>query len=255
MTTCLNFYHDLGAIIYFGNANDIFLRNTIILRPQKLVDIFNMVLNAKLPSSFNKLKNTFEGESIQSVYLKYQHSTQPSSIKWIELWENFDKRGILSDHLLDVLWKSVIDQKPGLLGLMKKFDFICEKTSNGQNMEAFNRQYFVPSRACISYDQDFNIDMSHNNQKEKINEAYEHYDDYGDDDDFEVKEFNENKRKFRELNKFYSNNIPIVEFYYDFCGFLPGILFSMNMNITYRFISYCFIFNKRVCIIELLQEQ
>jgi hypothetical protein len=231
LTTCLNFYHDLGAIIYFGNANDIFLRNTIILRPQKLVDIFNMILNAKLPTSFSKLKNTAtfhdNAEISQSVQMRQSNSVQPSNIKWIDLWENFDKRGILSDHLLDVLWKSVIDQKPGLLGLMKKFDFICEKTSNGNNLEVLNREYFVPSRARINYDQDFDETFNPNDQKEKINGAYEYYDEFEDDDGFEVKKFNENKCRLNEFNL----NIPIVEFYYDFGGFLPGKLFYLNETI------------------------
>ncbi len=225
----MNFYHDLGTIIYFGNANDIFLRNTIILRPQKLVDIFNMVLNAKIPVSFSKLKNsvTFdENEEIhQSDYLRNSNSSQQSNIKWIELWENFDKKGILNDHLLDVLWKGVIDQKPGLLGLMKKFDFICDKTSNGNNLEVLNRQYFVPSRACINYDQDFNENFYQNNQSENINQAYE---DDEDDDEFEVKEYSENNFKFKRFNKFNFSNTPIVQFFYDFCGFLPGILFIKN---------------------------
>lgn len=53
----MNFFHDLGVIIYYGNANDIFLRNTIILKPQKLVEIFKMVLSAKIPDSIAKYIN------------------------------------------------------------------------------------------------------------------------------------------------------------------------------------------------------
>ncbi len=227
MTTCLNFYHDLGDIIYFGNANDIFLRNTIILRPQKLVDIFNMVLNAKMPNSFSKIKNlvTFQenGEISQPVNFRLSNSmTQTiSNHKWIELWENFDKRGILSDHLLDLLWKNVIDQKPGLLGLMKKFDFICEKTTFGNNLEILNREYFVPSRASLSYDHDFEEKFPQKNEKFKINGSNDYYDDFNDDDS-DIDDFDDNKIKMRDMKRFDFNNIPVIEFFYDFCGFLPS---------------------------------
>ncbi len=123
LTTCLNFYHDLGFIIYYGNANDIFLRNTIILRPQKLVEIFNQILRANMPVSFNK-NNSFSGslDNLSNSKFKNQFETHQSqsfkdnkeqnfSVQWIDLWQKFDKRGILDDNLLDILWKDVIDQK------------------------------------------------------------------------------------------------------------------------------------------------
>jgi hypothetical protein len=195
-----------------------------------------MVLNAKMPSSFSKLKST-QGfhENVDPIGEMSQHLRSTSfvqtsnNIKWIELWENFDKRGIMNDHLLDVLWKNVIDQKPGLLGLMKKFDFICEKSVNGNNLGVLNREYFVPSRACIDYNQDFG-EKNVQKEKEKSNGAYENYDyhyDNGDDDDdydddFDVEDLKD-KFKLKDLKKFnLNNNIPIVEFFYDFCGFLPG---------------------------------
>ena len=42
----LQFYHDLGVLIYYGNngAVDESLRNTVILKPQWLVDIFRKVI-------------------------------------------------------------------------------------------------------------------------------------------------------------------------------------------------------------------
>ena len=142
----MNFLHDLGNIIYYGNANDIFLRNTIILRPQKLVEIFKTVLNAQpidhslyLETQQSTLETlTRKGSSIGSQ-LSYhrsktanpllfsQSTTSLDGTQWKELWMNYDRRGILDERLLDVLFKGFIDQKPGLLGLMKKFDLICER--------------------------------------------------------------------------------------------------------------------------------
>lgn len=49
LQTMLQFYHDLGIIIYYGGpgASDSSLRNTVILRPQWLVDIFRRVITIK----------------------------------------------------------------------------------------------------------------------------------------------------------------------------------------------------------------
>ena len=47
ITTMLEFYHDLGVIIYYDRGTesvDNLLRNTVILRPQWLIDMFNRVL-------------------------------------------------------------------------------------------------------------------------------------------------------------------------------------------------------------------
>jgi hypothetical protein len=134
----LNFYHDLGSIIYYGNASDIFLRNTIILRPQKLVDIFKMVLDAKMPAFMNTANELNNNNGLDNESNSYERSSSSrrqsnarrasnNTIKWLEMWQKFDKYGILNDSLLDMLWKGFIDQKPGLLGLMKKFDLICDR--------------------------------------------------------------------------------------------------------------------------------
>lgn len=149
--------HDLGNIIYYGNANDIFLRNTIILRPQKLVDIFKTVLNAQpidhslyLETQQSNLETLAKGSSINSQ-LNYhrskagnpllfsQSTTSLDNSQWVELWINYDQKGILDERLLDVLFKNFIDQKPGLLGLMKKFDLICEKKVIGIKVSKTNK--------------------------------------------------------------------------------------------------------------------
>jgi hypothetical protein len=228
LTTCLNFLNDLGQIIYYGNANDIFLRNTIILRPQKLIEIFNMVLDAKIPTSFNNK------EALPDVTTTHDMAT-PTNLnnnsnvtpEWTELWEKFDQRGILDDKLLDFLWKNVINQKPGLLGLMKKFDLICERNLTGIKLSAdhLNREYLVSSRAKVVYDEemlDANVDDESNNAD---------YDDrLNSDDDSEESTDSYYRRREQKMNnhkknKYYNNNNNAlnVEFYYDFCGFLPGI--------------------------------
>ena len=54
-------------------------------------------------------------------------SSNSPTYRLAEMWQKFDVYGILNDQLLDILWENVLDQKPGLLGLMKKFDLICER--------------------------------------------------------------------------------------------------------------------------------
>lgn len=47
--TMLEFYHDLGTIIYYGSgktAIDNLLRNTVILDPQWLIDMFKHVISS-----------------------------------------------------------------------------------------------------------------------------------------------------------------------------------------------------------------
>ena len=47
--TMLEFYHDLGNIVYYGSgksAIDNLLRNTVILDPQWLVDMFKHVISS-----------------------------------------------------------------------------------------------------------------------------------------------------------------------------------------------------------------
>ena len=246
LTTCLNFLNDLGAIIYHGNANDIFLRNTIILRPQKLVEIFNMILDAKIPHSLSKMQNELLYNSNN-----YDGNNNNSRSKWLDAWDRYNKRGILNDSLLDLLWKGVINQKPGLLGLMKKFDLICDqnvtnnmKVTTTENLE---REYLVPSRSKINYDEDseeeMNILKSHgNNKKKKYLGGYNSdsdYDEYNSDN--EIEDLNEKKKSM--MNQVgggvgSENNISIIEFYYDFCGFLPGKRFY---SVFYEFKGLVFL--------------
>jgi hypothetical protein len=105
------------------------------LRPQKLVDIFKMVLDAKMPSfldtanELNGLEDSNHHERSSSRRQSNARRASNHTLKWLEMWQKFDKYGVLNDSFLDVLWKGFTDQKPGLLGLMKKFDLICDRTA------------------------------------------------------------------------------------------------------------------------------
>ena len=102
-----------------------------------------MVLDAKIPNNVPK------SISDSSIYLDsrdrssnrypmkpliFSHNMNEAGIQWNELWRKFDKQGILDDRLLDLLWDTVIEQKPGLLGLMKKFDLICERNAKNNKV-------------------------------------------------------------------------------------------------------------------------
>ena len=47
--TMLQFYHDLGVIVYYGGLGtlDNTLRNTVILKPQWLVDMFKRIITVR----------------------------------------------------------------------------------------------------------------------------------------------------------------------------------------------------------------
>ncbi|XP_030851496.1 uncharacterized protein LOC755988 isoform X2 [Strongylocentrotus purpuratus] len=138
LQTMLQFYHDLGIIIYYGGpgASDSSLRNTVILRPQWLVDIFRRVITIK-----------------------------DIDDKWsllLDAWTKLDEYGILQDQLLDHMWHDVIDQKEVLVGLMEKFDLLCERQTPSELPGADEpsqgvsgeRSYYVPSRLRECPDQE-----------------------------------------------------------------------------------------------------
>ena len=49
LETMLQFYHDLGRIIYFGNLSrdKAFLKDTVILDPQWLIDVLKEVITIR----------------------------------------------------------------------------------------------------------------------------------------------------------------------------------------------------------------
>ncbi|XP_048256527.1 uncharacterized protein LOC124147603 isoform X2 [Haliotis rufescens] len=123
VTTLLEFYHDLGVIIHYGSAGPAHnvLRNTVILKPQWLVDMFRRIITAR--------------------------STHDQWDLLSDKWDRLEKLGILEEPLLDMLWSDALDQKPTLLALMDKFDLICRRLPpRGQTHREETHSYYVPMR-------------------------------------------------------------------------------------------------------------
>ncbi|KAK2167674.1 hypothetical protein LSH36_25g02050, partial [Paralvinella palmiformis] len=126
--TLLGFYHDLGVIIYYGMSGvlDVVLQNTVILKPQWIIDMFKRIITAKV------------------LKLQWQSIA--------DLWEKLITHGILEESLLDVVWSDTITQKPALLGLLEKFDLIAEhrphKVVNGKMSDRLmlSRSFYIPCR-------------------------------------------------------------------------------------------------------------
>ncbi|XP_072025629.1 LOW QUALITY PROTEIN: uncharacterized protein [Amphiura filiformis] len=123
----LQFYHDLGVIIYYGNngAVDESLRNTVILKPQWLVDVFRKVITVN---------------DIDEQWAKFSES-----------WNKLDEEGILEDKLINHMWREIMEQKPALIGLMEKFDLLCErippkKSKSKSTQSSAGKSFFVPCR-------------------------------------------------------------------------------------------------------------
>ena len=102
-----------------------------------------MILEAKLADPLIELENMSKKISSTAENTKSGKNIMANAsatsldIKWSELWRNFDRKGVLDERLLDLFWKNVLDQKPGLIGLMKKFDLICEKRVVGVKVFSF----------------------------------------------------------------------------------------------------------------------
>jgi hypothetical protein len=155
-----------------------------------------------MPTSFTKLKS-----SNSDSYLNPSFRSQTN---WMQLWENFDKHGILDDSLLDVLWKGVSQQKPGLLGLMKKFDLICERRVNSRLKGKNAIEYLVPCRASMKIDETM-MKTSRSNPTS------------------DVSFYNSEDSEIEDLSEYYKTTLAprfadtsIVEFYYHFGSFFPG---------------------------------
>ncbi|XP_072032305.1 uncharacterized protein [Amphiura filiformis] len=118
--TMLQFYHDLGTIIYFGGedkANQ-FLQDMVILNPQWLIDIFKRIITV-MPH-------------------QKQWATQKNK------WRRLKEEGILEDSLIDHMWSDLLPQKPALLTLMEMFDLLCPRL---EAQEEDTLTYYVP--ACL----------------------------------------------------------------------------------------------------------
>ena len=86
-----------------------FLKNTLILRPQKLIQLIKRLV-------------------------------------YSDQMENDD--GILDERTFENLCQPFIEQKQSLLALLKKFDFLCERQSPATSaVTAMSKQYYLPG--CI----------------------------------------------------------------------------------------------------------
>ncbi|XP_064605338.1 uncharacterized protein LOC135470368 isoform X2 [Liolophura sinensis] len=121
--TMLQFYHDLGLVIYYGGSGalDNLLRNTVILNPQWLIHLLKRIIAA----------------------------TEVKDKTWLSLasdWQKLEDCGILQESLLDYLWHDVLDQKFVLLSLMEKFDLLCTRPQVTSMIDQYGASYYVPVR-------------------------------------------------------------------------------------------------------------
>lgn len=106
-------------IVYFGNTQDMFLKNTLILRPQKLIQLIKrLVCNSNA--------------------------------------ENENDDGIIGERTFENLCQPFIEQKQSLLALLKKFDLLCECTTSTASSTAaattsICKQYYVPGSIRRTY--------------------------------------------------------------------------------------------------------
>jgi hypothetical protein len=191
-----------------------------------------LVLGARIPNSLLIEETSNVLNENQQQYTKAKQSSKQNLFnstfnpQWAELWKKFDRHGILDDRLIDFLWNDYIDQKPGLLGLMKKFDLICERNVASPkaqfNKESLNREYLLPSRATIKYQEDFNDDSF------KLNNLVRNQTFIDDESEDTIEDLTDsNYARYNNNNRYKKsfNNISTIEYYYDFCGFLPGFFF------------------------------
>eukprot|EP00057_Strongylocentrotus_purpuratus_P016591 XP_011671065.1 PREDICTED: uncharacterized protein LOC100888891 [Strongylocentrotus purpuratus] len=160
LLTMLTFYHDLGYVVYYGGNEDLqsLLRDTVILNPQWLIDVFKKVITILDPD---------ERDGNMS-----------------DAWTTLEEDGILEDKLIQHMWRQFSEQKEFLVELMAKFDLICEapveqlqqEQQDGLDAEVSNetekvvkKRYYVPSRITshcsqeeigqIKSSQDFYVDF------------------------------------------------------------------------------------------------
>ncbi|XP_059151598.1 uncharacterized protein LOC131937903 isoform X2 [Physella acuta] len=118
----LNFYHDLGTLIYYGThvTTDYVLSNTVVLNPQWLINMFKQIT-----------------------------ATHPPKEKWnlmADKWNLLVNYGVLEDSLLSSIWPEATDHHVFLLGLMSKFDLICPRLPPSGQSYYISRSWYVPMR-------------------------------------------------------------------------------------------------------------
>ncbi|XP_072048610.1 uncharacterized protein [Amphiura filiformis] len=123
-TTMLGLYHDLGTIIWF--EEDKTLRNTVILDPQWLIDVFKAVITVS--------------------------ALRDQDPEFCDKWQELEDNGILRNELIDHVWKDWKDIKDELLELMEKFDLLFRRPADDQDEKEKDEKeqtpdYCVP--ACL----------------------------------------------------------------------------------------------------------
>ena len=106
---------------------------------------------------------------------------------------------------------------------MKKFDLICDRYVTGAKVKSgdtnLSREYLLPCRATANYNDDFNSQTPRlNNKNYNRNRDF----DYDSDDLEEIEDLSRHQYRKQLAKVGNQNNVSIVEFYYDFGGFLPG---------------------------------
>ena len=114
MDTAINFMHDQRILIHFNETPK--LKEMVILDPEKLIKLFREVITVR----------------------SYDHTANEGQFE--ELWEKLEKKGILDEKLLQVVWEPYKETKENLIEIMEKFSLLCLLPSDGDEKE-----YLVPS--------------------------------------------------------------------------------------------------------------
>ncbi|XP_072043319.1 uncharacterized protein [Amphiura filiformis] len=127
LRTMLQYYHDVGVILYFPNAGAP-LCELVILDMQWLIDVFKCVI---------------------TILEKEKRRAQDKPA-----WERLENEGILEDSLITFMWREFLksedeeenqQQKMALIELMKKYYLIVPKNCTDPK----NTCYYVPARLPI----------------------------------------------------------------------------------------------------------
>ena len=118
MLTLLNFLHDLRLLIHFDDTPE--LHDVVVLDPQWLIDVFKEVITVR-------------------PYL-------PKDKKFVDLWYQLERDGILEEKLLKHVWSSLITRRETfecLIAIMEKFSLLCPLPLHVDG--SGSKQYLVPS--------------------------------------------------------------------------------------------------------------
>ncbi|XP_072021606.1 uncharacterized protein [Amphiura filiformis] len=126
-STMLQFFHDLGCIVYFGRdkrgKHNQALRDIVVLDPQWLIDVFKRIITVK-----------------------------PDCRQWstfCNLWQRLRDDGILEEELIDHVWEDFKGLKPTFISLMEMFDLLCPQyiPTKDDKKTKETKFYYVP--ACL----------------------------------------------------------------------------------------------------------